>query len=45
MLPDPYFHTMRSAANASQQLRRNPAAAKSLPKTLRTWINLSRNVA
>ena len=37
--------SMRSAANASQQLRRNPAAAKSLPKTLRTWINLSRNVA
>jgi len=36
---------MRSAANVSQQLRRKPEAKDELPKPLKTWINLSRNVA
>jgi REP element-mobilizing transposase RayT len=36
---------MRSAANASQQILRKPEPKKSLPKPLKTWIDLSRNVA
>ncbi len=36
---------MRSAANASQQILRKSKAKESLPKPLKTWINLSRNVA
>ena len=37
--------SMRSAANVSQQIRRQPPNAKNLPKPLKTWINLSRFVA
>ena len=37
--------SMRSAANVSQQIRRNPENPKSPPKPLKTWITLSRNVA
>lgn len=36
---------MRSAANASQQIRRHRAQPPALPKILKTWINQSRNVA
>jgi hypothetical protein len=37
--------SMRSAANASQQIRRSPQPDKKLPKKLQTWINLSRVAA
>jgi hypothetical protein len=36
---------MKSAANASQQLHRTTGRAKALPKALREWRVLSRNVA
>jgi REP element-mobilizing transposase RayT len=36
---------MKSAANASQQIRRGKQETRKLPKALRRWVNLSRNVA
>jgi hypothetical protein len=37
--------SMRSPANVSQQIRRNPQIEKYLSKPLKTWLTLSRNVA
>jgi len=37
--------SMRSAANASQQIRRRSATANNLPAPLKAWINLSSDVA
>jgi hypothetical protein len=36
---------MKSAANASQQIRRATRERRELPKALRHWASLSRNVA
>ncbi len=36
---------MKSAANASQQLRRQQTSAKNLPPELQRWLILSENVA
>jgi hypothetical protein len=36
---------MKSAANASQQIRRQQGREKELSRALRNWVKLSRNVA